>query len=238
MEAGFQTPFLDIFKHGGVDRDIRLMAARGDLGLRAEEQRSLLKLLTADPDPEIAGIAEAALQAEPMEPATVDAPPAELEPAKGAKKEGEEEQEQEQEQEEEEKKKGSSMEKIAAMNPGQRLALAMRGTREERSILIRDSNKIVSTAVLSSPKVTQSEVEAIAKMGNVSEEILRIIGNTRAWVKSYAVVAALTKNSKTPVAVSMHLLSRLHEADLKRLASDRNVPDALRIAARQKIAPR
>jgi len=233
MEAGFQTPFLDIFKHGGVDREIRLMAARGDLGLRAEEQRSLLELLTGDPDPEIARIADAALQAEPMEPATADAPPGELEPAKEAKEDKEEG-----EEEEGEKKKGSSMEKIAALNPGQRLALAMRGTREERSILIRDSNKIVSTAVLSSPKVTQSEVEAIAKMGNVSEEILRIIGNTRAWVKSYAVVSALTRNSKTPVAVSMTLLSRLHEGDLKRLASDRNVPEALRTAARQKIAPK
>lgn len=225
MEAGFQTPFLDIFKHGGVDRDIRLMAARGDLGLRAEEQRSLLELLVGDPDPEIAKIAEAALKAEPVEQAAVDVPPGTPAPAEEIEEEAEE-------------KKGSSMEKIAAMNPAQRLALAMRGTREERSILIRDPNKIVSTAVLSSPKVTQSEVEAIAKMGNVSEEILRIIGNTRAWVKSYAVVAALTKNSKTPVAVSMTLLSRLHEADLKRLATDRNVPEALRTAARQKIAPK
>ena len=233
MEAGFQTPFLDIFKHGGVDREIRLMAARGDLGLRADEQRGLLELLVGDPDPEIAKVAEAALKAESVEQATVDVPPATPEPAEEAGKE-----EGNRGRGEEEEKKGSSMEKIAAMNPGQRLALAMRGTREERGILIRDPNKIVSTAVLSSPKVTQSEVEAIAKMGNVSEEILRIIGNTRAWVKSYAVVAALTKNSKTPVAVSLNLLSRLHEADLKKLASDRNVPDAVRKAARQKIAPK
>jgi hypothetical protein len=224
MEAGFQTPFLEIFKHGGVDREIRLMAARGDLGLRADEQRALLELLVGDPDPEIAHLAEAALEAQPVEQATVDAQPAAPESA-----------EEEEEEKEKEEKKGSSMEKIAAMNPAQRLALAMRGTREERAILIRDPNKIVSTAVLSSPKVTQSEVEAIAKMGNVSEEILRIIGNTRAWVKSYVVVSALTRNSKTPLAVSMTLLSRLHEADLKKLASDRNVPDALRTAARQKI---
>ena len=235
MEAGFQTPFLDIFKHGGVDREIRLMAARGDLGLRAEEQRSLLELLVGDPDLEIAKIAEAALKAEPMEQATVDAPPAEPEPARQDEAGNEAGNE---EGDGTEKRKGSSMEKIAAMNPGQRLALAMRGTREERGILIRDSNKIVSTAVLSSPKVTQSEVEAIAKMGNVSEDILRIIGNTRAWVKSYGVVAALTRNSKTPVAVSLNLLSRLHEGDLKKLASDRNVPDAVRKAARQKIAPK
>ena len=230
MEAGFQTPFLDIFKHGGVDREIRLMAARGDLGLRDQEQRGLLELLVGDPDPEIAGIAEAALKAASAEQAAIDEPPAAPEPAAEEKKA--------EETIEEEVKKGSSMEKIAALNPGQRLALAMRGTREERSILIRDPNKIVSTAVLSSPKVTQSEVEAIAKMGNVSEDILRIIGNTRAWVKSYVVVSALTRNSKTPVAVSLNLLSRLHEADLKKLASDRNVPDAVRKAARQKIAPK
>lgn len=238
MEAGFSTPFLDIFKHGGVDRDIRMMAARGDLGLRAEEQRMLLELLVADPDPEIANVAEAALQAEAVEPAAADVPPAAPESGEKEKVEEKVDEKEGEEEAEAEEKKGSSMEKIAAMNPAQRLALAMRGTREERGILIRDPNKIVSTAVLSSPKVTQSEVEAIAKMGNVSEDILRIIGNTRAWVKSYGVVAALTRNSKTPVAVSMNLLSRLHEGDLKKLASDRNVPDALRVAARQKIAPK
>ncbi|MSO83933.1 MAG: hypothetical protein EXQ53_11685 [Acidobacteria bacterium] len=218
MEAGFQTPFLDIFKHAGVDRDIRLMAARGDLGLRADEQRSLLELLVGDPDPEIAQMAEAALKAESVEQATVVVQPVEPAPA-----------------EEEEEKKASSLEKIAAMNPAQRLALAMRGTREERGILIRDPNKIVATAVLSSPKVTSSEVEAIAKMANVSDEILRIIGNTRAWVKSYAVVSALTKNPKTPLAVSMNLLSRLSESDRKRLAAERNVPDVLRFAARKNM---
>ena len=217
MEAGFQTPFLDILKHAGVDRDIRLMATRGDLGLRADEQCSLLELLVGDPDPEIAQMAEAALKAESVEQATVVVQA--VEPASA----------------EEEEKKASSLEKIAAMNPAQRLALAMRGTREERGILIRDPNKIVATAVLSSPKVTSSEVEAIAKMANVSDEILRIIGNTRAWVKSYAVVSALTKHPKTPLAVSMNLLSRLSESDRKRLAAERNVPDVLRIAARKNM---
>jgi hypothetical protein len=95
----------------------------------------------------------------------------------------------------------------------------------------------VAVAVLSSPKVTESEVESIAKMANVSEEILRIIGNTRAWMKSYTVAAALSKNPKTPVAVSMNLLQRLNEKDLKALTADRNVPDVLRVAARRKIAP-
>jgi hypothetical protein len=111
----------------------------------------------------------------------------------------------------------------------------MKGTREERAILIRDPNKIVAVAVLSSPKLTDSEVETIARMANVSEEVLRIIAHTRAWVKNYPVVLALTKNPKTPVALSMNLLSRLNERDLRMLSSDRNIPDVLRITARKKI---
>ena len=90
-------------------------------------------------------------------------------------------------------------------------------------------------AVLSSPKLSEAEVEAIAKMANVSDEILRIIGNTRAWVKSYRVVSALTRNPKTPQALAMNLLSRLQEKDVKLLVSDRNVPDSLRMAARRKL---
>jgi hypothetical protein len=114
----------------------------------------------------------------------------------------------------------------------------MKGTREERAILIRDPNKIVAVAVLSSPKLSEAEVEAIAKMANVSDEILRIIGNTRAWVKSYRVVSALTRNPKTPPAIAMNLLSRLQEKDVKLLVSDRNVPDSLRMAARRKLGPK
>jgi hypothetical protein len=131
-----------------------------------------------------------------------------------------------------------TLEKLAAMNPAQRLARAMKGTREERAILIRDPNKIVAVAVLSSPKLSEAEVEAIAKMANVSDEILRIIGNTRAWVKSYRVVSALTRNPKTPPAIAMNLLSRLQEKDVKLLVSDRNVPDSLRMAARRKLGPK
>jgi hypothetical protein len=116
------------------------------------------------------------------------------------------------------------------------VALAMKGNREERTILIRDPNKIVAVSVLSSPKVTDSEIESIAKMANVSDEVLRIIGNTRGWVKNYGVVAALARNPKTPVAISLNMLSRLYEKEVKALAADRNIPDALRIAARKRLS--
>jgi hypothetical protein len=131
--------------------------------------------------------------------------------------------------------RSQAAERIAGMSIPEKLKAAMRGSREMRAILIRDPNKIVSMAVLSSPKVTDTEVETYARMGSVSEDVLRTIGQTRAWVKNYGVVSALVKNSKTPLALSMNLLNRLTEADVRRVSIDRNVPEPLRIAARKKL---
>jgi hypothetical protein len=111
----------------------------------------------------------------------------------------------------------------------------MRGTREMRAILIRDPNKLVALTVLRSPKLTENEVELFAKMGSVDADVLRTISQTRAWMKNYGIAHALVKNAKTPLGISMSLLRRLNETDLRRLSSDRNIPEALRIAARKKV---
>lgn len=137
--------------------------------------------------------------------------------------------------EDDEKRKTSVTQKIAALSVAQRMSLAMKGSREERSILIRDPNKLVSTSVLSSPKVTESEIESFAKMQNVSEEILRIIGNNRAWLKNYNVMLALVRNAKSPVAMAMNFLPRLNEKDLRQLSTNRNVAEILRVTARKKV---
>jgi hypothetical protein len=67
----------------------------------------------------------------------------------------------------------------------------------------------------------------------VGEEVLRVIAGNRGWVKNYGVVLGLTRNPKTPPAISMQLIHRLNERDVKMLASDRNIPEALRLAARK-----
>jgi hypothetical protein len=121
------------------------------------------------------------------------------------------------------------------MTVPQRMKAAVKGTREMRAILIRDPNKIIAAAVLSSPKLTESEVESFSRMANVSEDVLRVIGSNRAWLKSYGVVLGLAKNPKTPLAMSMNMMSRLSDRDLSGLSVDRNVPEALRIAARKKM---
>ncbi len=115
------------------------------------------------------------------------------------------------------------------MTVPEKVKCASKGTREMRSVLIRDPNRMVAAAVLSCPKVNEAEVEAFAKMGNVSEEILRTIAMSRAWTKSYGVLLALVKNSKTPVALSINMMQRLNDSDVKKLSTDRNVPEALRV---------
>jgi hypothetical protein len=128
-----------------------------------------------------------------------------------------------------------TIQRLSQMNVTERMKAASKGTREERAILIRDPNRLVSAAVIGSPKLTDTEVESFAKMANVSPEILRTIGSNRAWLKNYNVVAALVRNPKTPVALSLNLIQRLNDRDMKMLSIDRNVPEPLRVAARKKI---
>lgn len=123
--------------------------------------------------------------------------------------------------------------RLALLTVAERVKAAMQGTRDERSILIRDPNRLVSAAVLSSPKLTESEVEAIARMTNVSDEVLRTVGTTRTWIRNYNVISALARNAKTPIAISLGLLNRLTERDIKGLSTDRNVPEPVRVMARK-----
>ncbi|MEZ5290345.1 MAG: hypothetical protein R2745_04630 [Vicinamibacterales bacterium] len=129
----------------------------------------------------------------------------------------------------------SLTQQVQQMTIVERVRAAMKGSREVRAMLVRDPNKMVSSAVLASPKLTMAEVEAIAKMANVAEDVLRAIGQNRGWVKNYAVAASLARNPKTPVAMSLNLLQRLIERDVRALSVDRNVPEPLRVAARKRL---
>jgi len=250
------TPLLDFFKRGDAARDVRLLAAQGTLAPRAHEQLAILILLLNDPDREIRSVAEQTLDRIPEEvlkaflarsDVSVDMReffadrgvfPAEIplieaddplidtapeDPALAAIGEGEGDRE-------------GVAQQLAKMSFPDRLRAAVKGTREMRAILVRDPNKMISVAVLSSPKLTENEVEAFARMANVSDDVLRIIGNNRAWTKNYSIVVGLTKNPKTPVAMSMNFLPRLSARDLGMLAVDRNVAEPLRIAAKKKVA--
>lgn len=128
-------------------------------------------------------------------------------------------------------KRATLMQQVTKMNVVQRLTLALRGGRSERSLLIRDNNKLVQRCVLQSPRLTDSEVEAYANMTNLSKELLRMISMTRKFMKNYLTAKNLVCNSKTPLDVSLHLLPRLNATDLRILTTNKNIPDTLRASA-------
>ncbi len=118
--------------------------------------------------------------------------------------------------------------RIMLMGIKDRIKLAMKGDREARSILIRDSNRLISKGVLMNPRITDQEVEKISAMRTVPEEILRTIGINRAWARSYPIIHNLARNPRVPLGTAMGILSRLQTKDLKAIASSRNVSEAVR----------
>jgi hypothetical protein len=132
-----------------------------------------------------------------------------------------------------ESEKVNAVQKIYRMNTAEKIISALKGTREERTVLIRDPNRLVATAVLGSPKLTDAEVESFAAMKNISDEVLRKIGTHKEWTKKYTVISSLVKNPRTPMAVTMTLVSRLLPRDMKALSTDRNVSEVVRKTAQK-----
>jgi hypothetical protein len=243
---------IDFFRRGEVAQDVKLLAAQGARAPRAHEQVALLVLLADDADTDIATAANKTVDGLPIGPltaflarsdvttemreffaargiqpaavaaASADEPLVDTSTEPVAEVSGATEKEEEQQRV-----------LLSSLPVIQRMKLAMKGTREQRAVLVRDSNRLVASAVLSSPKLTESEVEAFTKMGNVSEDVLRVIGMNRSWVKNYAVAAGLCRNPKTPPVIAMHLIHRLNDRDLKMLSIDRNISEASRSLARK-----
>src|SRR3989475_6099538 len=110
---------------------------------------------------------------------------------------------------------------------------ALRGGREERSILVRDRNRIIAAGVLKNPRLTDMEVESFASLRSLHEDILRIIGQSREWMRCYPIVLKLVRNPKTPAGIALNHLPRLQTRDLQNLVRDHNVPEAIRRMARR-----
>lgn len=133
----------------------------------------------------------------------------------------------------EEEKKMTLLQRIASMSVAERVKTAFIGNKEERLILIRDNARVVQNAVLSSPKLTDPEVETFASARNVHENVLREIVRNRRFMKNYAVQRNLVNNPKTPVEISLTLVRNLMVYDLKTLQRSRNVPETIRAVAQK-----
>jgi len=122
----------------------------------------------------------------------------------------------------------STLQKISKLKVGDRVQLAMKGSKDERFILIRDGSKVVSSAVLQSPKLSDAEVDTFAGMKNVQESVLRDIARSKKFMKNYSVIRSLVNNPRCPLDIGLTLLNHLLVNDLKTLSMNKNVPDTLR----------
>lgn len=122
----------------------------------------------------------------------------------------------------------SVINRIMKMGMKDRMKLAMKGDREARNILIRDPNRIVCQAVVNNPRITEQEIEKVASMRSVTEDVLRNVANNRQWSRCYPVIHNLVRNPRTPIANVLTILPRLQLKDLAALSKNRNVSDAVR----------
>lgn len=128
---------------------------------------------------------------------------------------------------------------IKEMSTGQKLSLAKRGNRDARLILIKDPNEMIALEVVTSPRITEDEILTIAQMRDVSDHVLRMIGNNRRFRANKQVVLSLLHNPKTPVGVSLGLgIANLSDRELQSLARDRNIPTVVSRAAVQVLERR
>jgi len=123
--------------------------------------------------------------------------------------------------------------KIMDMKVSEKIKLALTGGKQARSILIKDSNKMVSSSVLKSPRITESEIETISRSKSVSDEVIRMISSNREWTRSYQVKLNLVSNPKTPLPESMRFMNHLRDKDLRDLARSRNIPSQVATQAKR-----
>src|ERR1700737_808105 len=128
--------------------------------------------------------------------------------------------------------------RILQMSVSEKVQLAFKGGRSERNVLVRDRNRLISSAVMRNPRMSESEAEQIAGLRNVDEEVLRIIGTRRDWVAKPNIMSSLARNPKTPIGVVLPLINRLTLRELKALKDDKGVSEVVRAMARKLFAQR
>jgi len=123
--------------------------------------------------------------------------------------------------------------RVLKLRTNQKIMLAIKGGKEERTLLIREANRLIQVNVIRNGRITEGEVAYIAQMRSVHEEVIRIISTNREWMKKYTIVKNLIQNPRTPLPIAINHLRRLNEFDLKLMAKDRNVAELLRREAKR-----
>jgi len=135
-------------------------------------------------------------------------------------------------------KKLTIAQKVLKMTVSEKVKLATMGNKEARTLLLRDSNKLVCMAAATSPRITDGEILGLANSRTVNAEVLRFIYSNRDFLKTYQIKVSLVKNPKVPLPTALKFLVTLQERDIKELARDRNVPQTIQSQAKAWLTKR
>jgi hypothetical protein len=133
---------------------------------------------------------------------------------------------------EEATRKLNMTQRVMQMSVSQKIKLATLGNREARTLLLRDSNKLVSMAAVTSPRITDGEILGLANSRTVNADVLRFIYSNREFTRTYVIKSSLVKNPKVPLPTALKMMFTLQEKDIKELARDRNVPQTIQSQAK------
>ena len=133
---------------------------------------------------------------------------------------------------EEARKKLTITQRILKMSVSEKIKLATLGNKEARTLLLRDANRLVCIAAVTSPRITEGEIMTLANSRTTSSEVLRYIYGNRELLRNYSLKLSLVKNPKVPLPTALRFLQTLQERDIKELARDRNVPNTVQAQAK------
>ena len=128
--------------------------------------------------------------------------------------------------------------RLLEMSVHEKIICALRGSSEERAVLINSRNRLIQRSVLACPKLSENEIERFASSRSVAEEVIRVIAGNNRWLRHYPVILALAFNPKTPVYTARPILMRLNHRDRVRISRDRNVSPVTRQMAAKLIETR
>jgi len=141
-------------------------------------------------------------------------------------------------QQAEEKKDTPPSKKLATLNLSEKIRLALTGDKETRTLLSRESNKVILTYLLQNPRLTDHEILQMASNKSLPEEVLAAVLKRREWMKKYPIRLALAMNPKVPLPSSLKLVSTLLDPDLRKIARSRDVSVHIATKARRILAAR
>ncbi|MBI3754612.1 MAG: hypothetical protein HY265_00410 [Deltaproteobacteria bacterium] len=134
-----------------------------------------------------------------------------------------------------EAEKESFYKKVQRLNVAEKIKLALLGNKEARDILLKDSNKLVSSTVLKNPRITEDEIAKVVNSRSIPDDILRQVATNKEWLKKYNIKLGLVNNPKTPLTIALRLMGQLNEKDVQHLAKSKNVSGALASAAKKAV---